>query len=146
MEVSAFLNNLVETFQSLGFHHDHHSTVYVQFALNKLQHKNFNGHNRSYKTTSLSLIFSFSTPGYAILSLPATICPHTFQQTFEQHSNENNRQKKSTEHQTRRHPIKIDHTRFVLSTSSDTTHLIAVSSSSLPCKPNGSSSKNTICA
>ena len=39
MEVSAFLNNLVETFQSLGFHHDYHSTVYVQFALNKLQHK-----------------------------------------------------------------------------------------------------------
>ena len=39
MEFSAFLNNLVETFQSLGFHHDLQSTVYVQFALNKLQHK-----------------------------------------------------------------------------------------------------------
>ena len=39
MELSAFINNLVETFQSLGFHHDLHSTVYVQFVLNKLQHK-----------------------------------------------------------------------------------------------------------
>lgn len=39
MEFSSFLNNLVETFQSLGFHHDLQSTVYVQFALNKLHHK-----------------------------------------------------------------------------------------------------------
>ena len=39
MEFSVFLNNLVETFQSLGFYHDLQSTVYVQFALNKLQHK-----------------------------------------------------------------------------------------------------------
>ena len=39
MEFSAFLNNLVGTSQSVGFNHDLQSTVYVQFALNKLQHK-----------------------------------------------------------------------------------------------------------
>ena len=39
MEFSTFLKNLVETVQSLGFHHDLQSTVYFQFALNKLQHK-----------------------------------------------------------------------------------------------------------
>ena len=39
MEFSAFLNNLVETFQSLGFHHDLQPRVRVEFVLNKLQHK-----------------------------------------------------------------------------------------------------------
>ena len=35
-EFSTFVNNLVETFQSLGFYNDLNSTLYVQFAVNKL--------------------------------------------------------------------------------------------------------------
>ena len=35
-EFSTFINNLVETFQSLGFTNDLNSTLYVQFAVNKL--------------------------------------------------------------------------------------------------------------
>ena len=38
MNFSTFVNNLVETFQALGFTHDLHSTIYVQFATNKLPH------------------------------------------------------------------------------------------------------------
>ena len=149
MEFSAFLNNLVEFFQSLGFHHftSFHSLCSVRLEQTSTQKKH-SGHNTSYGTTSLSLTSSVLTHGYAILPLPANIsniCSQTFQQTIEQHSNENNRQK-ATEHQARRHPIKSDHTSFATLTSNHTTHLIAISSSSLPCKPNGSSSKSTTCA
>ena len=35
-DFSTFINNLVETFQSLGFTNDLNSTLYVQFAVNKL--------------------------------------------------------------------------------------------------------------
>ena len=46
MTFSTFVNNLVETFQSLGFTHDLHSTIYVQFLpTNCLISSEFNGIN-----------------------------------------------------------------------------------------------------
>ena len=38
MEFSTFISNLVETFRTLGFKDDLNSTIYVQFAVSKLQH------------------------------------------------------------------------------------------------------------
>ena len=38
MELSTFISNIVETFRTLGFKDDLNSTIYVQFAVSKLQH------------------------------------------------------------------------------------------------------------
>ena len=38
MELSIFISNLLETFRTLGFKDDLNSTIYVQFAVSKLQH------------------------------------------------------------------------------------------------------------
>ena len=38
MEFSTFISNMVETFRTLGFKNDLNSTIYVQFAVSKLQH------------------------------------------------------------------------------------------------------------
>ena len=38
MEFSTFISNMVETFRTLGFKDDLNCTIYVRFAVNKLQH------------------------------------------------------------------------------------------------------------
>ena len=38
MEFSTFINEMVETFRTLGFKDDLNSIIYVQFAVSKLQH------------------------------------------------------------------------------------------------------------
>ena len=112
----------METFQFLGVHHNLQSTVYVQFPINKLLHK------EKVQLSQYIIQNDIFQPNFIIFN--TWLRPYGSRYFDKQSINTATRTSTEKNQQTAKHvSIKytIDHYRFVISTSNYTTHFIATS-------------------